>query len=100
VKETLNKVCNEGVELVDSMLGLSGRCVWKMRAGKGGKYRFARTNKRHHHHRHKISAFEIKKPTSLSKRSSLGCSAFYYESRGNSILSHLLVQMVFLCRVV
>jgi hypothetical protein len=32
----------EGVELVDSMLGQSGSCVWKVRAGKGGKYRLAR----------------------------------------------------------
>jgi hypothetical protein len=32
----------EDVELVDSMLGQSGSCAWKMRAGKGGKYRLAR----------------------------------------------------------
>jgi hypothetical protein len=32
----------EGVELIDSMLGQSGSCVWKVRAGKGGKYRLAR----------------------------------------------------------
>jgi len=32
----------EGMELIDSMLGQSGSCVWKVRAGKGGKYRLAR----------------------------------------------------------
>jgi hypothetical protein len=32
----------QGVELVDSMLGQSGSCVWKVLAGKGGKYRLAR----------------------------------------------------------
>jgi hypothetical protein len=36
-------------------------------------------------------------PTSLYKMSSLGRSAFYYKPRGNSILNHLLVQMVEPC---
>jgi hypothetical protein len=30
-----------GVGQVDSMLGQSGSSVWKVRAGKGGKYRLA-----------------------------------------------------------
>jgi hypothetical protein len=34
-------------------------------------------------------------PTSLCNMSSWGSSAFYYEPRGNSILSHVLVLMIF-----
>ena len=34
-------------------------------------------------------------PTTLCKMSSWGSSAFYYEPRGNSILSHVLVLMTF-----
>ena len=80
----------EGVELVDSMLGQSGSCVWKVRAGKGGKYRLARNLT-------KTQRFELDRKTRKLPTCGKPFSFYFFTWRYNGSITflHLAFSPVF-----